>query len=374
MKRVLLAVCGLTPQVVTETLYALMRQGRMVQAVHVLTTRPGREACLAHLLAPETGHFHRFVSEYGLDPGNIDFSTRSVTAVADDLGREIEDISLEEENECFLRACMEKAFLLTREEDATVYFSIAGGRKTMGACLALAAQMYARPDDRIFHVLVSPEFESCRDFYFPPAKSIPVTLRDKAGHPYTKETRYATITLVPMPFFPLRSRITDALLKKPESPATLMLSAVRTPHPELTIDLKGRTIGWKGFQLDLPPAHLALYAFFGLLKKQAYCPEKNCHGCDACTISYGELASNQSELTRMYQRITAGGPETILSDSGITSLSKENFKSYRAKINASIEKRFGTQDHRRLLIESFGRRPGVRYGLHMAKARITIIQ
>ncbi len=374
MKRTLLAVCGLTPQVITETLYALLRQDRMVQAVHILTTRPGREACLARLLAPETGHYHRFVSEYGLDPEGIDFCARNVVAVTDGYGREIEDIGQEEDNECFLRACMEKAFALTQDDGETVFFSIAGGRKTMGACLTLAAQMYARPRDRIFHVLVSPEYESCGDFYYPPPSSRPVTLRDARGQPYSKETRYASITLVPMPYFPLRGRIADALLRRPEAPGTLMLSVIRGPRPELTIDLKSRMVAWKGFQLDLPPAHLALYGFFGMLKKEANCLKKACPGCPACTRSYEEITAGQADISRIYQRITAGGPESALSDSGITSLSKENFNSYRAKINASIEKRFGAQDHKRLLIASLGRRPGVRYGLHMDKARITIIQ
>ncbi len=374
MKRILLAVCGLTPQVITETLYALMQQGRMVQGIHILTTRQGREACLAHLLVPETGHFHRFLEEYGIDPGKIEFQSRNILAVMDDMGHEIDDISLEEENESFLAACMEKAFELTQDEDTIVYFSIAGGRKTMGACLALAAQLYARPCDRIFHVLVSPEFEGCRDFFYPPAQSIPLMLHDKAGHPYIKETRYAFINLVPLPFFPLRSRITDTLLKKPESPATLMLSAVRSPHPELTIDLKGRTIAWKGFQLDLPPAHLALYTFFGLIRKRASCQSANCQGCQSCTLSYGEVANHQPEITGIYQRITAAGPASAVSDSGITSLGKENFNSYRAKINKSIEKGFGAQDYRRLLLASCGNRPGVRYGLRMDKTRITIIQ
>ncbi|NLV24760.1 MAG: TIGR02584 family CRISPR-associated protein, partial [Deltaproteobacteria bacterium] len=41
MKTVLLAVCGLSPQVITETLYALHQQGRQVDAVRVLTTRQG---------------------------------------------------------------------------------------------------------------------------------------------------------------------------------------------------------------------------------------------------------------------------------------------------------------------------------------------
>ena len=55
MRNILLAVCGLSPQVITETLYALFHEGREVHAVHLITTRPGRDKVLAELLAPKTG-------------------------------------------------------------------------------------------------------------------------------------------------------------------------------------------------------------------------------------------------------------------------------------------------------------------------------
>ncbi|RKX57645.1 MAG: TIGR02584 family CRISPR-associated protein, partial [Thermodesulfobacteriota bacterium] len=42
---------------------------------------------------------------------------------------------------------------LTASKDTAVYFLIAGGRKTMSACLAVAAQFYGRPQDRVYHVL-----------------------------------------------------------------------------------------------------------------------------------------------------------------------------------------------------------------------------
>lgn len=47
MKNILLAVCGLTPQVITETLYALHQDQRKVDAIHVITTRNGKEKIYA---------------------------------------------------------------------------------------------------------------------------------------------------------------------------------------------------------------------------------------------------------------------------------------------------------------------------------------
>ena len=54
MDSVLLAVCGLSPQIVTETLYALHREGRFPSRAILLTTRQGetlvREKLLCFLL------------------------------------------------------------------------------------------------------------------------------------------------------------------------------------------------------------------------------------------------------------------------------------------------------------------------------------
>jgi len=38
MKNILLAVVGLSPQVITETLFALHQQNRRVDAIHIITS------------------------------------------------------------------------------------------------------------------------------------------------------------------------------------------------------------------------------------------------------------------------------------------------------------------------------------------------
>ncbi|MCP4369684.1 MAG: hypothetical protein GY797_16460 [Deltaproteobacteria bacterium] len=43
MKNILLAVTGISPQVITETLYALHQSDRKIDSIHVITTRDGKE-------------------------------------------------------------------------------------------------------------------------------------------------------------------------------------------------------------------------------------------------------------------------------------------------------------------------------------------
>jgi CRISPR-associated protein Csx14 len=198
MKRVLLAVCGLSPQVITETLYALHHQGRMVDALRIITTREGKEVCLAQLLSPHDGQFYQFLQEYEIAEGSVEFQPRHILSVTDDSGAQIEDITQEQENAAFLEKCMQEAFYLTQESENEVYFSLAGGRKTMGACLALAAQFYARRQDRIFHVLVSPPaFENSREFFFPPKIPKYIRLFDRIGQELYMKTDNASVSLCP---------------------------------------------------------------------------------------------------------------------------------------------------------------------------------
>ena len=55
MKRILLAVCGKTPQIITETLYALWDKGEFPQVIKIFTTRTGKEALYTKLLDPARG-------------------------------------------------------------------------------------------------------------------------------------------------------------------------------------------------------------------------------------------------------------------------------------------------------------------------------
>jgi len=374
MKRTLLAVCGLTPQVITETLWALMREERLPHAIRVLTTRAGKGKINSDLLPPD-GAFDRFCRDFGISRESIDFGYHSVQVICDAHGTEYDDIDGEEANERFLSLCMAEAFRLTADPERQVLFSIAGGRKTMGACLAIAAQCYGRPQDRLYHVLVSPEFESSREFFYPPPQSRQIELFDPVSRtPYWKETKYAAITLLPLPFFSIRDRLTPSHLREPESPATLMLSVVREKEDRLVVDTIERKIVWKGREMDLTPAWMAIYLFFALKKKEAPCERLTCRGCDGCTLTTIQVLDESGNIAELYRRhCGVYRDHDAMSDTGINSLSQENFNSYRNKINRSIEQTFGPLHGRDIMIRSHGKRPGVRYGIQLSREKIQII-
>jgi len=72
-----------------------------------------------------------------------------------------------------------------------------------------------------------------------------------------KETRYARINLVPIPFVSIRDKLSANMLDEPKDPATLMLSLVREEPYRLTVDLAAGKLAYKHLELDLMPARLA---------------------------------------------------------------------------------------------------------------------
>jgi len=372
MKYIMLAVTGLSPQVITETLYALHQDMRRVDEIHVITTRSGKEKIFGELLAGNTGHYFQYLNDYGMDPHAIDFGHHSIHMVTDAYGNEIADIVTESDNGHLLKTCLDLAFRFTRDPDTAVFFSIAGGRKTMSSCLTLAAQMYGRPQDRLYHVLASPEFESNRNFYYPPKASRPIQLKDAQGQPYYKDTRYAQINLIHIPFFSIRNHLTEDLLHCPKDPATLMLSLIREEKSRLTVNLLAGKLIYKTLEMDMMPAHLALYAFFAMQKKNCHKCENACGACTACFMDIQTVFERQQDLSDVYRKITGTRPLEEMSETGITCLNASNFNMYKGKIRKLLLTAFGPLALQQLEIASDGKRPNTRYGIRLNKSDIEI--
>ena len=373
MKTVMLAVTGLSPHVITETLYALHQSSRHVDAIHVITTRDGKEKIFAELFGGKNGHYYRYLKEYGIDPATIDFGYRNIHVITDEYGIELPDIVSESNNEQLLKKCMNMTFHFTRDPETAVLFSIAGGRKTMSSCLTLAAQMYGRPQDRLYHVLVSPEFESNRNFFYPPRKSQAIKLRDNQRQPFYKETKFVQINLIHIPFVSIRDNLSGDMLKEPKEPGTLALSLIREETSRLTVNLISGKIVYKKVEIDMMPAHLTLYAFFAMQKKNCSKEVETCGNCIDCFLDIHSIYENQKEINDLYKRISGSRLLDEMSDTGIVNLNSDNFNTYKAKIKANLLGRFGPYALKELEIASKGKRPNTRYGIMMDKARIEIV-
>lgn len=260
-RRILLAVTGLSPQVLTETLYALMRQGPafLPTEIHLVTTRQGAEHARLNLLSEDPGWFHRLCKDYGLS--GIAFDTGAIHILKDADGKELPDIRTPQDNELAADAITDLVRRFTRDESSSLHVSIAGGRKTMGFYVGYALSLFGRPQDRLSHVLVSPPFESHPQFYYPtPGERVIHTL-DKTQ--LALDCRNAEVTLAEIPFVSLRHGLPKELLEGAACFSTVVQAAkIALAPPQLVINRADRSIVAAGVTVKLPPAELALLAVF----------------------------------------------------------------------------------------------------------------
>ncbi len=142
-RRILLAVAGLNPQVVTETLYAMAVRkvpSFVPTEIHLLTTAEGRQRAELALISDEPGWFHRLREDYGLPP--IAFDAEHIHVISAPDGQMLEDIRSPADNECLADQITERVRKLTADDDCAVHVSIAGGRKTMGFYLGYALSLF----------------------------------------------------------------------------------------------------------------------------------------------------------------------------------------------------------------------------------------
>jgi len=177
MRHKLIAVVGVTPQILTETLWAL-RVDRCipVDEVYVLTTVLGRRVCRERLLAE--GRFEQFLADYCLSSHDVLFDDAHILVFQDADGNSLEDIRSSMDNRLARDAIYGLVEEWTRDDDVALHCSLAGGRKSMGFLLGSAVHFFGRPQDRLYHVLVSPPQVERPDasFYYPTPDPSPVLI------------------------------------------------------------------------------------------------------------------------------------------------------------------------------------------------------
>lgn len=196
-RRILLAVAGTTPATLTEAVWAVaVAKGLALDELRVLTTRTARQQ-IEPGLAEALALMRRDTPKAGI-PKQIEWR---VARLSDK--RELDDIRSSDDNEALADWMLGEVRAACSDDASEVHASLAGGRKTMSFYLGAAMQLCGRQQDRLYHVLVPPEFE-VPGFLFPRAKGAKdalLTLRDGS----TLDARKATVDLAEVPFVRLRS-------------------------------------------------------------------------------------------------------------------------------------------------------------------------
>lgn len=350
VKNILLCASGLTPQVVTETLYALaVKDKAMVpDELHVVTTTTGRNIALERLMHPEHGQLNTLCQEYGL-AGKVRFGPDTVHVIGGD--NALDDIRDADDNKATADSLMALvSTLIDRSE--RLHVSIAGGRKTMSFFIGAAMQLQAREQDELSHVLVSPPFESAPDFFYPPSTPRDVNFQDRAsGEWFTQSTADANIELARLPFVRIREVLPEGFANAGlfEDAVFSAQNHLRVPA-EIVFDSEKLSLSVDGVDVALQPQEAVVYGF--LLKKRVECSVADCAGCDTCGTRPDEIEPDDilPMMARKYSMYT--GKYEQLAEQINNRTDVANW--FRQKLSAIKKKLLAVPGGSSLVVDRFG--------------------
>lgn len=360
-RRILVSVTGMTPQVVTETLYALATEDGIVPTeIHLITTANGRNRALRDLLDSQTGQFHAFCRDRGCT-GQIRFDSTLIHVIEGADGEPLSDIRTPDDNTRAADLIVRLMQSFCSDEKAAVYVSLAGGRKTMSFFIGYALSLFGRPQDRLSHVLVTEPFENNRDFFYP--SQTPRIIFTPTGEPLDAST--AKVSMADIPFVRLRDGLPESLLLgKSGYSETVKTAQLRIAPPvAISFDVKKRTIVCGGVSVPMPPLHFATY--FWLAQRCKKGKE---------TVRPGENAQ-ADEFLQVYRQVVGSGSGDF--DNACKALRNPEyflpyFQEKRSRVNKLIKNQLGVVAAQPYIIASQGKRLNTRYGLTLMPEQVNL--
>ena len=248
-RRTLVVSVGLSPQVATCATHALAEAGTAPTELVLLTTTAGALSCRSLLLAAD-GAFARYAAEWDRPWAAALARTARLEVVETDTG----DLDGLRSATAFADRAAALLRRLTADSDVALHVSVAGGRKTAAAALAIAMCLWGRPQDRLSHVVTESAFEGHPEFYFPSRRAKPMLGRDGQ----LIDAAAAQVRLVEIAF-PRVRRLVGEGAKTLE--AAVASAQATLDQQRLVVDRPARIIRWDGTPLDWPPAPSAFLAW-----------------------------------------------------------------------------------------------------------------
>jgi CRISPR-associated protein (TIGR02584 family) len=275
-RRILFCTIGSTPQVVTETVYALRKQRDWTPSkVHIVTTTFALPRLREELQGP-SGHLARMFA--GRPPlttihvprldGSIVSLDASGKADMAALEGALRDVNSEEQAAAMGKAILSLMEDFVADEASQVHLSLAGGRKTMSAHALLALTLLGRETDEASHVLVNPaeKFEDHPEFWHPDQGGLIHRKEDLRKEPQPQpslDPKEAEITLVltPTPLMRYEVKSYDKLAKRDLKQVVDDIALARRlrTDPEVRLDVGANTVSLCGVTRKLSPKFFAMF-------------------------------------------------------------------------------------------------------------------
>ncbi|MDQ7074730.1 MAG: CRISPR-associated ring nuclease Csm6 [Gammaproteobacteria bacterium] len=370
MKNILVCVSGLSPQIVTETLYALAMDKNdpvVVDEVHILTTVTGKKKIEELLLTPKTGQFFQLCDQYPqLVADNICFNAETIHVISDKEGNDLDDIRTIEDNGRLADETVDLMRRLTAEtKDGQplnrIHASIAGGRKTMGFFLGHAMTLFAHRDDRLSHVLVTKGFESHREFFFPPIENKTLESKDfQTNEVEIIETRDAEVMLADIPFVRLRGAVMkksgSVFGKKMGYEETVQVAQADFDAVDIKFDWDKKEVFLSGKKVEMKPIDFTFYYWLSKRKKNGVACEWREHGAEDIEFLDAVYANLKSSDTYVSDELceTKVDKRNLREKVKLVVIKSKSFEQRKNGIKTAVEKVLGLNGAAPYVIGDFG--------------------
>lgn len=266
MRNILFLVTGMTPQIITETVWALACDPKLADderwipdEIHVLTTEHGSNLINSRLL--DKGIFDKLKQDYPI-LSNIKFDKACISVIQRD-NENLADLKTPLDNELAADLICQKVREFTQDDKVNLHVSIAGGRKTMGFYAGYALSLYGRSQDKMSHILVEPDFENVPDFYYPTPTDSKIVRNDGAE----LNAKNAKVWLANIPFVRLRQSLSKDSFVGNKS-FTEIVNAINLANSELQVVINelDKAICIADKVCKLRPREFAFYLWFAKRK------------------------------------------------------------------------------------------------------------
>jgi len=369
-------VAGSTPQIISETIYALANQSPPVypDRIFIITTAPGKRRALQTLV--DGGILARLCAEFDIPA--VTLSNESFLVLKDGNGLELDDIRTVEANETAGDQIASFLRRLSAGPNCRLHCSLSGGRKSMSYFMGVAFQLFARQWDKLYHVLVSPDFEGNEHFFYRPRVNQRIEAPARDGSTRYLNTDDAEISLVELPLIFLRDKVSlsgggvrDLVA---EGQQHIDSATVQLP---LKIDFAQRCVYIGSTRIELLPTQLMIYASFLRLKERAcqHAERSACEGCHSCFVPLAGL-SDRRALEGMlpdYDRMYPGNPfkKDELLERWEEGLDADLLRQHISKINRRLKEQLKNPTLLPLYrVDTVRQYARSRYGVRLEKGRI----
>ena len=337
-KNILLLVTGGTPQIITETIWALAcdpqhNEQWVPDEVHIISTRYGLNEVKNKLLGKDK-ILTRMKNEYA-QIANLRLEDNFLHCFTDQEGNELEDLRTPEENEFAANLICEKIRYFSSDEKVSLHVSIAGGRKTMGFYAGYALSLYGRAQDRMSHVLVDEKFEKGINFYYPSKNENDFIIdRENKTIGLSKD---ANVWLAQIPFVRLKEAVKDKHQLKGEDSFSTVVHKINESFNDVKLKILVHSrevlINDKFVIKNLAPREFAMLHWFADLRRKGFdgivAPTKKINSKDIPPQEAKYIAQLSEQFKQYYEEFK--NTEDIQLD-----VDKQFFESVKSLLNTAL--------------------------------------